>query len=48
MIDQSGIDAEVGYLHFSSTSLHCFENDRFALKQLIGDAPPPYFEGAPI
>ena len=35
MIDQSGIDAQVGYLHFSSTSLHCFANDRFALGQLI-------------
>ena len=37
MIDKSGIDAEVGYLHFSSTSLHCFENDRWALGQLIGE-----------
>jgi len=35
MIDQSGIDATPGYLHFSSTSLHCFANDRFALEQLI-------------
>jgi hypothetical protein len=37
MIDKSGIDAQVGYLHFSSTSLHCFENDRWALGQLIGE-----------
>jgi len=35
MIDQSGITAKPGYLHFSSTSLHCFANDRFALGQLI-------------
>lgn len=26
-----------GHLHFSSTSLHCFENDRYALKKLIGE-----------
>ena len=37
MIDQSGIEAQVGYLHFSSTSLHCFANDRWALGQLIGE-----------
>ena len=36
MIDQSGIEAQVGYLHFSSTSLHCFANDRWALGKLIG------------
>lgn len=36
MIEQSGLSVEPGYLHFSSTSLHCFENDRFALKNLIG------------
>jgi thymidylate synthase len=37
LIEESGIDACVGYLHFSSTSLHCFENDRYALKKLIGE-----------
>lgn len=37
MIDQSGIEAQVGYLHFSSTSLHCFANDRWALGKLIGE-----------
>mgnify|MGYP006162918983 CR=1 FL=1 len=35
IIDQSGLTAKPGYLHFSSTSLHCFANDRFALGQLI-------------
>jgi len=34
MIEKSGLDVEVGYLHFSSTSLHCFVNDRYTLKQL--------------
>lgn len=48
MIEKANLDADPGYLHFSSTSLHCFANDRFALKQLIGDEPPLYFEGAPI
>ena len=37
MIEKSGLDCKVGYLHFSSTSLHCFENDRFALNQLTKD-----------
>jgi len=35
MILESGIKAVPGYLHFSSTSLHCFSNDRFALERLI-------------
>lgn len=35
LIEQAGLDAVPGYLHFSSTSLHCFANDRFALEQLI-------------
>ena len=35
MIEQANLDAKPGYLHFSSTSLHCFANDRFALEQLI-------------
>lgn len=50
MIEKSGIDAEPGYLHFSSTSLHCFTNDRFALKQLIADDGliGKDFEGAPV
>ena len=33
--EQAELDLEMGYLHFSSTSLHCFENDRYALEQLI-------------
>jgi hypothetical protein len=37
MIEKSGLNAEPGYLHFSSTSLHCFANDRFALSKLIGN-----------
>jgi hypothetical protein len=48
MIDQADLDAEPGYLHFSSTSLHCFENDRFALKQLIGDTDLEPIYAAPV
>jgi hypothetical protein len=33
--DKAGLGCKMGYLHFSSTSLHCFENDRYALSQLI-------------
>jgi len=35
LIEQAGLDCEIGYLHFSSTSLHCFANDRYALKTFI-------------
>lgn len=37
LIEQAGLDCEIGYLHFSSTSLHCFANDRYALSNLIKD-----------
>ena len=36
LIEQSGLTCKMGYLHFSSTSLHCFKNDRYALGKLIG------------
>lgn len=35
LIDKAGLDAKPGYLHFSSTSLHCFANDRYVLERLI-------------
>ena len=34
--EQAQLDVEMGTLLFISTSLHCFENDRYALKKLIG------------
>jgi len=34
--EATGLDVEMGNLLFISTSLHCFENDRYALKKLIG------------
>jgi len=51
MIEKSGLDVEVGYLHFSSTSLHCFVNDRYTLKQLTNDHEEvdwSSFEGVPV
>lgn len=36
MIEQAGLDASPGWIHFSSTSLHCFVNDRYALSKLVG------------
>jgi hypothetical protein len=35
MIEQSGIDAVPGTLHFSATSLHCFVVDRYVLKNMV-------------
>ena len=35
MIEQSGIDAVPGTLHFSATSLHCFTVDKFALTNMV-------------
>lgn len=35
LIDNSGLDVKPGYLHFSSSSLHCFANDRYPLELLI-------------
>lgn len=35
--DAIDINLKLGMLHFNVTSLHCFENDRYALKKLIGD-----------
>jgi thymidylate synthase len=35
MNDQCGLGAEIGDLHFSATSLHCFSNDRYSISQLI-------------
>lgn len=32
---EARLDCEMGYLHFSTTSLHCFENDKYALGKLI-------------
>lgn len=32
--DEAGLGLEMGYLNFSASSLHCFSNDRYALKQL--------------
>lgn len=37
LITEAGLDAYPGQMHFSSSSLHCFENDRYALKKLIGE-----------
>jgi len=50
MIEQSGMDVKPGYLHFSSTSLHCFANDRFALRRLSGVTEYNWdnFEGAAV
>lgn len=36
IIDRAKLDARPGILHFSSTSLHCFTNDRYALKKMLG------------
>lgn len=36
IIEQSKLDVKPGILHFSSTSLHCFTNDRYALKKILG------------
>jgi len=36
MIDEAELDAVPGYIHFSSTSLHCFKNDKYILGRLIG------------
>lgn len=35
MIEKAELDAKPGYLHFSSSSFHCFANDRFPLEQLV-------------
>jgi len=35
LIEQSGIKAKPGNLSFTSTNLHCFENDKYTLKRLI-------------
>jgi len=35
MIEQSGIDAVPGILHFSATSLHCFSVDKFGLTNMV-------------
>ena len=35
LIDKAELNVTPGYLHFSSTSLHCFANDRYALERLI-------------
>lgn len=50
MIEQAGLkNIKPGYIHFSSTSLHCFDNDRYALKNLIGESNwVDTFEGAPV
>jgi thymidylate synthase len=36
LIQEAGLNCKMGYLHFSSTSLHCFNNDRYTLGRLIG------------
>ena len=38
LIEQTGLDAIPGSLHFSSTSLHCFVVDRYSLNQLVNAA----------
>lgn len=35
MIKEANLDAVPGVLHFSSTSLHCFANDRYTLGRMI-------------
>jgi len=35
MIEQAGLTAQPGILHFSSSSLHCFANDRYTLERMI-------------
>ncbi len=37
MIDQIGKDLEPGAIMFSSTSFHCFNNDKYALGKSIGE-----------
>lgn len=37
LIEQSGVDLTPGQLSFTSTSFHCFENDRFALARSVGE-----------
>lgn len=34
LIEQAGLDAKPGYIHFSSSSLHCFKNDLYTLEKL--------------
>lgn len=34
LIDQTGMKAKPGYIHFSSSSLHCFKNDLYTLRRL--------------
>ena len=38
LIEQTGLDATPGSLHFSATSLHCFVVDRYSLNQLVNAA----------
>lgn len=33
--EEANLGLDMGYLHFSSSSLHCFENDRYTLNKLI-------------
>lgn len=35
--DEAGLKCDMGMLHFSSTSLHCFENDLYTLRKLCAD-----------
>ena len=33
--DQANLNCKMGYLHFSSTSLHCFKNDKYMLNNMV-------------
>lgn len=35
LIEQTGLDAVPGTIHFSASSLHCFEVDKYSLNQLV-------------
>tara|TARA_R110001632_G_scaffold99363_2_gene206115 strand:+ start:1522 stop:2277 length:756 start_codon:yes stop_codon:yes gene_type:complete len=35
MNEACGLDAEIGDLHFTSTSLHCFLNEKYSINKLI-------------
>ena len=37
LIEQSGIDAVPGTMHFSASSLHCFVVDKYGLDQLVNE-----------
>ena len=37
LIEQSGLDAKPGIMHFSASSLHCFQVDKYGLNIMVNE-----------